>query len=171
MSPAGDEEISSPLFAIYVSPLQVFTLFISPKYVCPDLKARLSLSLSVCISFDQAPEPTCDVEKFMGGPNAPASHAFIKDRLISSRVVHSHDARNNSSLRIFHKDFYTLVPACFNQVSTLCLQVGLLFHTSYGFRHISTSYPSPGPSPVWIYLVTSKNLMPHDVILQFLHYS
>lgn len=71
---------------------------------------------------------------------------------------------------IFHKDFYTPVPACFNQVSMLCLQVGLLFHTSYGFRHISTSCPSPGPSPVWIFLVTSKNVMPHDVILQFLHY-
>lgn len=169
MPPAGDEDISSPLFAIYVSLLQIFTLFISLKYVFPDLKARLSLSLSVCISFYQAPEPTCDVKKFMGGPNAPASHAFIKDRLISSRVVHSHDARNNSSLRLFHKDFYTPVPACFNQVSTLCLQVGLLFHT--GFMHIFTSCPSPGPSPMWIYLVTSKNLMPCDVILHFLHYS
>lgn len=56
------------------------------------LKGGLSLSLSVCISFHQAPEPTCDVEKFMGGPNAPARHAFINDRLIPSRVVHSHDA-------------------------------------------------------------------------------
>lgn len=139
MTPAGDEDISSPLFAIYVSPLQVFTLFKSPKYVCPDLKARLSLSLSVCNSVYQTPEPTCDVEKFMGGPNAPASHAFIKYRLISSRVVHSHDARNNSSLKKCHKDFYTPVPACDNQVSKLCLQVGLLLHTSYGFRHISTS--------------------------------
>lgn len=170
MPPAGDEDISC-LFAIYVSPLQVFTLFISPKYVCPDLKARLSLCLSVCISVYQAPERTCDVEKLMGGPNAPASHTFIKDRLISSRVVHSHDARNNSSLRIFHKDFYTPVPSCFNQVSTCCLQVGLLFHTSYGFRYLSTSCPSPGLSLVWVYLVTSKNLMPHDVILPFLHYS
>lgn len=70
MPPAGDGDISSPLFAIYVSSLQVFALLISMKSVCPDLKARLSLSLSVCISFYQAPEPTCDVEKFMGGPNA-----------------------------------------------------------------------------------------------------
>lgn len=62
------------------------------------LKAALSLSLSVCISFYQAPEPTCDVEKFMGGPNAPASHAFIKDRLIPSRV-----ASNSFTWRIFHR--------------------------------------------------------------------
>lgn len=61
------------------------------------LKAGLSLSLSVCISFYHPPEPTCDVEKFMGGPNAPASHAFIKDRLIPSRV-----ASNSFTWRIFH---------------------------------------------------------------------
>lgn len=146
MPPAGDEDISSPLFAIYVSPLQVFTLFICPKYVCPDLKARLSLSLSVLISFYQASESTCDVEKFMGGPNAPASHAFIKDRLISFRVVHSHDARNNSSLRIFLHTSSSMLQPGQHIVSPSWASF------SYVLWVISTSCPSLGLYPVWVYL-------------------
>lgn len=70
------------------------------------LKAGLLLSLSACIFFHQAPEPACDVEKFMGGPYAPASHAFIKDRLIPSRLVHSHDAINVWTRKMFHRELY-----------------------------------------------------------------
>lgn len=110
------------------------------------LKASLSLSLSVCISFYQAPELTCDVEKFMGAPNAPASHAFIKDRLIPSRVVHSHDASNGLTWRIFHRDLCTSSSiACCNQQSTLRLHASLLYRTSCG---LITIYPRPQDHPL-----------------------
>lgn len=109
------------------------------------LKASLSLSLSVCISIYQAPEPTCDVEKFMGGPNAPASHAFIKDRLIPSRVVHSQDVSNGLTWRTFHRDFWAPLPARCNQQNALCLHASLFHHTSNGL--IST-YSRPWDDPL-----------------------
>lgn len=129
------------------------------------LKASLSLSLSVCISFYQAPELTCDVEKFMGAPNAPASHAFIKDRLIPSRVVHSHDASNGLTWRIFHRDLCTSSSiACCNQQSTLRLHASLLYRTSCG---LITIYPRPQDHPLgeficgFIYSPPKKNKKKH----------
>lgn len=138
------------------------------------LKACLSLSLSVCISFYQAPEPTCDVEKFMGGPNAPASHAFIKDRLIPSRVVHSHNASNGLTWWMFHRDLP--LPARCNQQSTRCLHASLLHHTSCGLISI---YSCPQDHPLgeficgFVYKKKKTKRQPPraDVILQFLHYS
>lgn len=132
--------IFSSLCYLCISSSGLYIIHISEICLPRHWRPALSLSLSVCISFYQAPEPTCDVERFMGGPNAPASHAFIKDRLIPSRVVHSHDASNGLTWRIFHRDLYAPLPACCSQQSTLCLHPSFIYHTSYG---LITIYPQP----------------------------
>lgn len=130
------------------------------------LKAGPSLSLSVCISFYHPPEPTCDVEKFMGGPNAPASHAFIKDRLIPSRVaskqLHLED--------ISQTDTHLLQHAATSRAH--CVYMRILRVNN----HISAACSSPE----WVHRGSNyskkekkkkKRNTRADVILQFLHYS